>query len=98
MPGGTHPPFTPRFRDFEVGSCAIAASADNAVTFASPEARNFVVVVATVATFIMFDQASSGIANATGIPIPANTPVTFYGPIKSVHVQGGTGTLVVYAA
>lgn len=93
----TYPPVTPRFPSWEMLAVALTTG-DASVTFAAPGGRNIVTVISTGATFINFDAAAAGSVGATGFPLPANTPVTFYGPIKSVHCNSGTGTLVVYGA
>ena len=95
----SYQPVTPRFLSHEQASVAIA-TADAAATFADPEGRNYVVVVATAACFVNFDAPASAAAGATGFPLPANTPLVFYGPISSVHVIAAVagGVLVAYGA
>lgn len=95
----TYPPVTPRFVSKELASVAIGAT-DAAATFANPDGRNYVVVVATAACFINFDAPATAVAGNSGFPLPANTPLVFYGPINAVHViaTASGGVLVAYGA
>lgn len=98
-------PVTNRFSAQQTLSVAIAGggvAASVSFTLTGPNGlgAGYVVVFSTVACFIAFNGAATNGAGASGIPIPANTPVPFWtAGVTSVGVNGATaGTLVVFGA